>query len=213
LLRDIRNQLNADDLILDNFSHSNLHLTLEPRMDKWVPIRPISDLSYLPGHYLSGNLKFTPDSVKISGPQSMVESIYEWPTAILSLKELKNSYEGSLALKKAPAELSIEPQFVKIKVPVEQVTEKTLFVKIEVKNATQQYRLFPSQIRLICNVGLSQFNSLKSTDFKAEVDLSNAFLQEGNTVPVMVNLQPTIVTNVRFDPKVVEFYEVKKELN
>lgn len=213
LLNDIRNRLFADDLSFYNLSHDDIHLSLEPRMDKWVPIRPIPDLHYQAGHYLSGNLKLEPDSVQISGPQSVVAPIYEWPTAILSLKDLKNNYEGELALKTAPAALSLYPTWVKVSVPVEQVTEKTLFVKIQVKNATQQYRLFPSQVRLICNVGLSQFNTLSSNDFKAEVDLSNEALQDGNTVPVTVSLQPTIVTNVRFAPKVVEYYTVKKEIN
>jgi hypothetical protein len=100
-----------------------------------------------------------------------------------------------------------------VNVPVEQVTEKTLFVKIQVKNADREYRLFPSQVRLTCNVGLSHFNSLNSADFRAEVDLSDAAIQAGNTVPVMVNLQPTIVSNVRFVPKVVEYYAIKKEIN
>jgi hypothetical protein len=61
-------------------------------------------------------------------------------------------------------------------------------------------------------VGLSQFNALNSNDFEAKVDLSNASEQIGNTVPVTVNRQPTIVTIVRIEPKVVEFYVVKKEL-
>jgi hypothetical protein len=213
LLKDIRNRLSADKLTFFNLSHSDFKLSLEPSMDKWVPIRPITDLGYQPGHYLSGNIEFEPDTVQISGPESVVQPIYEWPTEILILKDLKNGYEGELKLKATSPELQLFPNAVNIKVPVEQVTEKSLFVKIQVKNATQQYRLFPSQVRLICNVGLSQFNALTSADFEAEVDLSNASQQIGNTVPITINRQPTIVTSVRFEPKVVEFYVVKKEIN
>lgn len=213
LLHDIQERLNAEDLSFSNLTHTNIRISLEPKMQKWVPIRPISDLSYLPGYYLSGNVKVDPDSVNISGPASKIGPTYEWPTAKLTLHDLKDDYEGFLELKTPPAEINLNYQRIKVQVPVEQVTEKTLFVKIQVKSADREYRLFPSQVRLTCNVGLSHFNSLSSEDFKAEVDLSNAALQEGNTVPVTVNLQPTIVSNVRFVPKVVEFYAVKKEIN
>lgn len=213
LLNDIRERLHADDLNFSNLSHTDIRVSLEARQEKKVPIRAIPDLSYLPGYYLSGNLKVEPDTVSISGPTSLVEPIYEWPTAKLTLNDLKANYEGFLPLKTAPAELILDQSRVRVQVPIEQVTEKTLFVKIQVKNADQKYRLFPSQVRLTCNVGLSHFNSLRSEDFKAEVDLSNANLREGNAIPVTVSVEPTIVTNVRFVPKVVEFYAVKKELN
>jgi hypothetical protein len=212
LLNDIRNRLSAEKLTFFNLSHSNLRLNLEPSMEKWVPIRAITELEYKSGHYLSRNIEFEPDTVQISGPQSVVQPIYEWPTEKLILKNLKNEYEGQLKLKATSPELQLFPNAVNIKVPVEQITEKTLFVKVQVKNGNQQYRLFPGQVRLICNVGLSQFNALNSNDFEAEVDLSNASEQIGNTVPVTVNRQPTIVTIVRIEPKVVEFYVVKKEL-
>jgi len=213
LLNDIRSRLSAEKLIFFNLSYSGFKLILEPSMDKWVPIRPITELGYQSGHYLSGNIEYSPDTVQISGPQSVIETIYDWPTEKLTLKDLKNVYEGVLKLKKPPAELTLSPESVTAKVPVEQVTEKTLFVKIQVKNANQQYRLFPSQVRLICNVGLSQFNALTSNDFRAEVDLSNAALQLENTVPVIIAHEPTIVTHVRIEPRVVEFYVVKKEIN
>jgi hypothetical protein len=213
LLNDISEHVNADDLSFSNLTHTDIRISLEPKMQKWVPIRPISDLSYLPGYYLSGNVKVAPDSILITGPASKIGPTYEWPTATLTLKDLKDDYKGFVELKTPPAEINLNLQRVDVQVPVEQVTEKTLFVKIQVKNADREYRLFPSQVRLTCNVGLSHFNSLRSEDFKAEVDLSNVELQEGNTVPVMVNLQPTIVSNVRFLPKVVEFYTVKKEIN
>lgn len=213
LLNDIQERLNADDLNFSNLSHTDIRVSLEKRREKWVPIRLISDLNYLSGYYLSGNLKIDPDTVRISGPESLVEPLYEWPTAKLTLGALKANYEGFLAMQAAPSELNLNLNRVRVQVPVEQVTEKTLFVKIQVKNANQEYRFFPSQVRLTCNVGLSHFNSLRSEDFKAEVDLSNADLREGNAIPVTVSLQPTIVSNVRFVPKVVEFYAVKKEPN
>lgn len=213
LLNDIRERTNAEDLTFSNLTHTDIRISLEPKMQKWVPIRPIPDLSYLSGYYLSGNLKIDPDTVKISGPVSKIAPTYEWPTTKLTLVDLKDDYEGYLALKTPAPEINLNLQRVKVNVPVEQVTEKTLFVKIHVKNADREYRLFPSQVRLTCNVGLSHFNSLNSADFRAEVDLSDAAIQAGNTVPVMVNLQPTIVSNVRFVPKVVEYYAIKKEIN
>jgi hypothetical protein len=211
LLRDIKAALHADDLALSNLSHSNLRLSLEPKQEKWLPIKLVTDLHYKTGYYLSGNVKLDPDKVLVSGPQSLISNTYEWPTLPLRLKNLQSNYEGVLNLKMPLAEMQLNAHKVKVKVPVEQVTEKTLYVKIAAKNADREYRLFPSQVRLTCNVGLSHFNTLFSNDFEAEVDLSKAAFQEGNTVPVTVKLQPTIVTNVRFVPKVVEFYVVKKE--
>lgn len=209
LLNDIRERVSTDDLSFSNLSHTDIRISLEPNMQKWIPIRPISDLSYLSGYYLSGNVKVNPDSVRISGPASKVRPTYEWPTTILTLHNLKDDYQGFLALKSPPKEINLNLQRVEVNVPVEQVTEKDLFVKVQMKNADREYRLFPTQVRLTCNVGLSFFNSLKSEDFRVEVDLSNAATQKGNTIPVIVSLQPTIVSNVRFLPKVVEFYAVK----
>ena len=95
-------------------------------------------------------------------------------------------------------------------VEVEQFTEKSLFIKVDVKNAPDSLKIFPERIRLTCVLGLSRYNEIAPEDFALEVDLKNIPLNTvNNTIPILVTKQPNYIDNIKLSDRSVEFFFVK----
>lgn len=188
-----------------------IFLKVEKKVEKKVPVVLNSVLNFAPRFYLIDSISLSTDSVTVSGPNSYIETLRDWPTDTLKLNNIQNSGTHKLPLAK-PANAQLVPAFdeVEVMLKVDEFTEKDVFVPIIVKNAPDSLKIFPENIKLSFTVGLSNYNIVSSADFTVEVDLKDIPLDtEKNTIPVLVANRPTIVHNINVNPKSVEFYFVK----
>lgn len=192
-------------------NYEDINLELEPKMSKLVPIRLQDSITFAAEHFLLDSIILEPDSVLVEGPESLLTNITSWQTNLLMLHRLKNTTKSEVSLQNpAQPQLSLNPKSIVVTVPVEQYTEKSLFVPIIVKNSPDSLKIFPSRIRLDVTVGLSQYNSIKEEDFRVEVDLKDASTdQNKNVVPIQIVEQPAAARSIQFSPKSVEFFILK----
>ena len=71
-------------------------------------------------------------------------------------------------------------------------------------NLVNVNKLFPSEIKLLFNVGLSRFDKIKESDFGVSVDY-NSIVADVNSLVVTIYKQPEFVQNIRINPERVEF--------
>ncbi len=214
LRNEIAKSLAAGNLDIVEVNYDEVHLQLEEKLQKKIPVYLNASLEYSAEYQRQGDIVLSPDSISITGPSSRVEPLRYWPTDSLILKDIQLSKEVKLALTEPPAELQLSPQSITVSIPVEQFTEKSLFVPLKVMNAptADSLKVFPDIIRINCVVGLSQYDTLSSKDFSIEVDLKSIRLNEGkNSVPIQVTRHPTYVKNVTLSPKAAEFFILKRE--
>jgi YbbR-like protein len=185
-----------------------LELFVEEKMIKRVPVVLSPSLTLHPQYQLSGLPIIHPDSVWLSGPSSMIDTIVEWPTTAVSLTEIDKDINLSVPLKKAPGNyLSVEPEAVQLVIRSEQLTEKSFFISVQVKNAQDSIKIFPNNIKVSCILGMSQFEQVKASDFMLEVDMSGvASKTENNTLPVILTRQPENIRAVHLSHQSVEFF-------
>jgi YbbR domain-containing protein len=170
-----------------------------------------ADLSFSPGYHLKSPIQLSPDSISISGPESLVSNIMDWRTDSLILKDIQNSAEKKISLRESAREIKLNQQTITAKLEVEQFTEKSFFVKILQRNAPDSIRIFPDRIKIYCLVGLSKYEEVEESGFTVEVDLKDAKPGvENNAVPILLTKSPDFVDNVRFSPKSAEYIFIKK---
>ncbi len=216
LRNDILKELAANDLSVGELNYEAISLRLEPKITKRVPVIFHPSLSFAPGYQLQDSVRINPDSTGVTGPASRVEKIERWPADSLVLDNLKSSQNTRLELEPAPAELSLSPQSVEAVIQVEQFTEKSLFVPLELKNrpAGDSLRYFPQRVKVTCVVGLSRYEEVTPSDFKLIADLGGTPVgKERNRVRIELTEQPAFVKSVQFTPAMVEFFIVARKEN
>jgi hypothetical protein len=196
--------------ILEN-SYQPINLRLEEGLSKKVPVVLQDSLTFMPGYALQGPIKLQPDSVRVSGPTSLVSSISVWETVPFVYIDLKSTLTRKVALNPPPPEIVLNTQEVQVDIETEQVTEKSLFIALQVRNAPDSIRYFPEKVKVTCTVGLSVYNIIDTSDFAVEIDLQKVPLSEGkHTLPIQMTKKPSQALSVQFTPKSAEFFIFKQ---
>lgn len=193
----------------------DIQLQLEEGAAKKVPIQSMDSLTFAEGYHLSQPLHLEPDSVLVQGPISLINTIYTWKTTPFLLKNLKNSVVQTIPLETPPPELALNVTQVNAAIEVEQITEKSMFVKLSVRNPpADSVKYFPETVKITCTIGLSNYNKIDTSDFAVEIDLSKVSLKQGkHTVPIQMTRQPWEALSVQFTPKSAEFFIFKRQKN
>lgn len=209
---EIRNSLRFNEIEVLSVNYDDIQIQLDDKKEKKVPIVFNSELVFAAGNQLKQAPSFTPDSVLLTGPTTLLDSIFSWPTKMFQLDDIKSSSTFEVDLQIPRLELKLYNDRTTVSLEVEQFTEKTLYIPVQVLHTPEgdSLKIFPDKIQLTCQVGLSRYNEVAYQDFTIEADLKDVPLQEGkNTVTVRLTRQPLFVKGTKLERKSVEFYIVK----
>ncbi len=188
-----------------------LELIVEERLSKKVPVQLDAELLFDPSYHLKRKPFLQPDSVLLTGPASLLQNLDNWPTVHFKLEQIDSDKEQQLLLiPPSQKSLVVKPTEILMHVEVEQLTEKTFFVPVQVKNGPDSIKIFPENIKISCVLGLSVYDQINSNDFVLEVDMAGiALKEENNTLPVLLSHQPEQVRGVHLSHQSVEFFFVE----
>ena len=183
-----------------------LTLEIEEAVSKTMPVQANIALTFEKGFDLSENIILNPSVVTVTGPKTVIDNILAIKTDTLKFQKIKGTVSKNIRLLPHSI-LKYDVQEVVATLKTEQFTEKSMFIPIVVKNASQRLKFFPNKIKLDCTVALSRYAQLNPTYFEAIVDLkSDAFNPKNNTGAIVLTKLPDFVRNVKFTPKSAEFY-------
>lgn len=206
----LKRQLNVSSTLLA-LAPDTLLISYSKQGDKLVPVR--LDASFMAGtQFQVGNdIRITPDSVRVFAARTILDTLEYVDTRYLSLTELSDTVEQKLDLKPI-AGAKLVPSDVTIFVPVEEYTEKTMSLPLEVLGVpdTLHLRTFPSTVQLSCFVALRDFKDVVPESFRVSVDYEK-LNKDASRLPVEVLEMPLNVKNVRCKPDSVEFIIEEKE--
>ncbi len=203
----IASQLSAGYSLIE-IMPDTLHFTFEKGISKKVPLVADILISFRKQFDFMEPMLVKPDSVKISGPENMLDSIKSWKTERLVFEQLDKSAQDDIALvsPKNPI-LIVEPKKARYTIPVEEYTEKTLEVEIQKANVPggKDVNIYPNKAKLIFRVGLSNYEHVSAETFKVVADFSGADLNKGNYVSVKIERVPSYIKSLDYTPKSVEY--------
>ena len=135
----------------------------------------------------------------------MIDTMQYLYTEPKEFKEIDGNIEQNLDII-FQEKITVIPAKVLLKIDVEKYTEKEIKVPIQIRNKPNNVnvKLFPSDINLICLVGLSEFETLNASNFNVAVDFKE-ITAENKNLTVQVVSMPSNVELVRFSPESVEF--------
>lgn len=134
-----------------------------------VPVAVDCSLSFGDMYGEVGPMIVVPDSVLLSGAESVLKSIDSWKTEHQSFSNLHAPLDADIPLTlSTPYLLSVSPSAVRIHVNVEQFAEKEftgLPVGILAVPKDREVMLVPPRIDVVVRAGMRQLSSLSESDF------------------------------------------------
>lgn len=180
-----------------------------------VRLRKTNDL-FEKQYMLNGNPFSVPDSVEVTGPSYIIDTLKSVYTEYVQLKNLSDT-----AVKKAQLEkinkLSCPVKKVKVIVPVDEFTESDFLIPIAPINVPDSLTIktFPKNVRVKYNVTLSHFDSVSIDQFHAYVDfglVDENMSSEATKLRIHLDSIPPYVHNLNLSPHYVEFLIEKKNV-
>jgi hypothetical protein len=185
----IINNLYSKDQQIISVQPDTLYFDFTTRKVKRVPLKLVSDLSFIKQYGQSETIKLKPDYVTVTGPQADLDKITFWQTDSLIANKINTDISNIVTLKK-PLEtnISIFPKQTEVKIKVEEFTEKRLYIPVKVINNNSYYniKIIPDKVLVVAMVPLSSYSKVNESNFKAIIDF-NLWRENGLTqLPVKI---------------------------
>ena len=195
---------------------SVINFAFDKRVSKVIPVRLNSLVTLDPLYGFSDSISITPDSVHISGPAVVLDSIQEVETQPLRLERIDRSQTGTLKLKKKHAAVvNYEQESVKYDINIEPYTETKIEVPIKIINPPRQNIMLLNKTATVSfQLPLDQFEMVQSEDFQQQFNVVADFAQVdsiSNEVTLQLIGQPGFIKKVQLNPKQVNFLFVKEQ--
>lgn len=189
---------------------TTLLLEYSATISKKVAVRPRVHLGFMPQHKLSKQLAMFPDSVIITGPESVLDTISSISTVELDLKDLSQPEQRILELEKH-SNVKLSETSAEVDISVERFTEHQLQIPLILVNNSsyEQIELMQKTVTVRFIVCLSAYSSINEQSFVAE-----AFAPSTDSLPPMLGVRlqkkPENISVLSISPQQVDYIIKKK---
>lgn len=196
------------DIRLVNIHPSEIIFRLAETASKKVPVRPSLDYT-VQKQYVLKRMSIVPDSVLVSGPAPLVDTLQYVGTRTLQLQEIRKDTKRRIELAQPPGTDSNEKS-ASLLLEVEPSTEARKTIRISVPDIpdSMNIRLFPPCVDISYTVGLSRYDKVSDDDFVFSADYPH------NTgtdfLEVRILKQPAFIRDLSYSPQKVEYILEKK---
>jgi YbbR domain-containing protein len=151
-----------------------ISIELDKKIEKKFPISAESIKVQIPEHYVQvGKIRFEPDSVTVSGPESKIIKMQSIPTELKEYKNKKKQFSDNIYVNKIDENVFIyDVSKVKLFVDIQIIGEKVLEdVNIKVINVPVGYsvKVEPATVNLKIKGGINYVNEIKKEDISVEI--------------------------------------------
>lgn len=201
----VENQLS--DLKVRSINPNSLVFLFSETIIKKVPV--VANLDYVleKDFMIRDGIIIIPDSVEVSGPAALVDTITSISTNNVRIRKLDHTIKRNLTLINPDELISLSAKKVAIEIPIEQYTEKTLTVPIDGINVPDSVHLktFPANTQITFRVVISAFDLIKSQDFRIVVDYLEIDPASPAKIKPHILVAPGLIENPRINPEMVDY--------
>lgn len=189
------------------FFQPEILISYEQKEVKTVNITSNIELSFAVGYSALEEIKLQPDTVRVSGPASILDTLEEVGTENIRINNISRDLNGTVKLEKDGLEnVTFFTEEVNYSLRTDKFTEGKVQIPIEMVNVPEGNNvvIFPKEVVLFYQVSLNDFEKVKPSSFKVVVDFQNALASDGYLIAQVVQ-KPAIVNNVRLNEKRIQF--------
>jgi hypothetical protein len=155
----------------------SLRIELGPAARKRVPVVLDCLAGFREGYGQVGPTSVAPDSVTLTGAESVLRGIDSWKTERRVFENIRGPLDAEVPLvSAAPYEIAFSVPSVRIAISVEPFAEKVitgLTVQVSAVPASREVILIPPRIEIVVRAGIRQLSALSAGDFRAATDYAN----------------------------------------
>ncbi|MFO8002494.1 MAG: CdaR family protein [Marinilabilia sp.] len=195
-------EISPDTLFVPLIEHTSVRL----------PVRAKTDLGFAKQHLQAGPVILDPDSVEVSGPSQIIDTMSHINTRALVFEELRDTVSTMVSLD-VPDRIETSENKVSATIPVESFTELNMRVPLKVAGLPDSLRIktFPSEIQVSFRVGISKYEAVDESQFRAVVDVDPVLDDDRpDRLKVRLDKVPEEVESVSFSPIFVEYLLEKR---
>jgi hypothetical protein len=202
---DIQQQMISEIEIL-SITPDTLVFQFADVVKRWLAIKPDIRIDFQKQYMLVGPVELHPDSVYVSGPVIVMDTVEFITTERIEYTGVNASINETIKLSQA-GNLNYGISEVSVHVPVDKFTEAAFSVPIEVINVPDSLNLktFPRNVEITYQVGLSDYGNINQHMFRAEVDYLSIENNIGPKLQVNLVKSPEFVKAIQYYPKNVEY--------
>ncbi len=182
-----------------------------PSSQKQLPVVLDAGISFERRFDQYGDVTIIPDSIWLSGPQTVLDTLEYLTTEYWETGNLKKTTQRDLRIQK-PADLpslTMEETSVSVTVPVEEFTEAYKELPIHIYCPAQfpqkDLRLFPDHVRVGYLVALRDYRAVSEQMFHVAVICPQATETSGERLPLKLEAYPSFVEILYLRPEHVEY--------
>lgn len=211
LARNLQNELAGDmppGYQLISFSPDTIFLQFDVKATKKVPVRLLGEISYAKQFEGLAVPKLSPDSVTVSGPESVLDTLTHWPTELVKHTELKETKTGSVNLRKPTySSITLSVDKADYEIGVESYTQITREIDIVLLNVPKNKNVtpYPKKVKVFVHVGLSNLDAARNASITATADFEEVNLKKDRFVGVKLSGYPDYMKISGFEPRNIEF--------
>lgn len=207
---EIAKQISSEIEII-NIRPDSISFNVSNVIEKLVKVHPVVDVTFAREFILQKTPVVIPESILVRGPQEILDTLRYINTKPVEMKDLSHTVEQDVNLVLLP-DLQSEISEVTVQIAVEQYTEVKFEIPILIINQPDSLliKTFPAKVKVSCRVGLSQYNKLNNSSFRAVVDYSHRS-EVLSKLRVILDRVPETVLSVDHFPKEVEYIIERKE--
>lgn len=197
------------DIEILKVSPDTLFLKLGKNKTKEVPVIHQLELTFENGYNLYDSLRIAPETITISGPEDVVDTLKVVYTEIKQIERISSDIELDIKLLKNDSLKRLKYSVSKVKVlaKVDKFTEGKLNIPLRVINLPKGYsiKLFPKEVTITYTANVSDFNSITENDFAiqcnyADIENTNASF----FIPKLIKFPKAVKTH-RIENKKINF--------
>lgn len=204
--KEILSQLDID-FENNQFIKDTLTIKFQQKKEKKLPVISEIEVDFAAGYSATGELKIEPDSVKVSGPDALLDTLTRLYTKPLRLKKVAEDLSGTVELDTTGLKnLTLYTEEVKYNLNVEKFTEGSVQVPIELINVPEGLNvvIFPKETLLFFQVVLKDYKKVNPSDFRVVADYEKLRSNQDFLIPEITK-KPAFTSNLRLNEKRIQF--------
>lgn len=214
-LDEVKTTLSKESVLL-KFLTDTIFVEFSKNISKKVPVISGLKINFKLGYNLIEDLKITPDSVKISGPKKVIDSIFEVSTTKVEMNDIYEdiSEEVYVKLPNKVKNVFVANEKITIEGKVDKFTEGKFLLPVIIINKPEGIKIapFPKEIEVVYQSALSHFSKIKKNDITIVFD----YLQYQNDTLVrylapVVKEKSSLISSLKINPSQIEFLIQKNE--
>lgn len=199
----------SQDIELLNIKPSSITFEFSQFVHKTLPVIPRINYSLKKQYILKKDVSVTPSTIAIEGPAAIVDTLQAIYTKPLNYDNLSKNIDKNIRLQEIQG-VQFDSEEVRLQLEVERYTESRKTLPLNVINLPDslQMRLFPGNIAVTFDVGLSHYDSTTDSCFMFYVDYNE--ISSSTTLTVHAGKKPKHIKDLVYSPEEVEYLIEKK---